>query len=87
MRLAGWPAEAVSLIVFSSVIVIETLAGRMHPWFAPDSAGYLAIQSWPACLGGQRIPLHCWFVNAVYRVTGGYGLIPRLERDRRRWNH
>jgi len=78
-RRARWPAEAVSLIVFASVIVIETLAGRMHPWFTPDSAGYLAIRSWPACLGGQRIPLYGWFVNAVFGMTGGYGLIPWLQ--------
>ena len=78
-RRARLPAEAVSLIVFASVIVIETLAGRMHPWFTPDTAGYLAIRSWPACLGGQRIPLYGWFVNAVFGMTGGYGLIPWLQ--------
>ena len=77
-RRARLPAEAVSLIVFASVIVIETLAGRMRPWFTPDSAR-LAIQSWPACLGGQRIPLYGWIVNAVFGMTGGYGLIPWLQ--------
>lgn len=78
-RSSRFYTEAIFVLVFALVVAIKALTGTMQPWVTPDTAGYLAIPSCPACLAGARFPLYGWAVQALHGVPHGFAAIPWLQ--------